>query len=175
MNMSKNNKMNLNGAPEQKTQESLEGLREPEVRDDGNNAGQSELNAAAEINQVAKRPTWRGTGMPPISADRGQPNIVCDGDNEFCFEMRSHEELSRADDELTEKVWYYRNLVYLNEVLAREKTPLAAAIRDRFLREMRIIEQKYGMENLEPLDDFYWGYLMGKLSAIRWTLGLDWD
>lgn len=29
------------------------------------------------------------------------------------------------------------------------------------------------MENMKS--DWDWGYLSGKVSAIRWVLGLDWD
>jgi hypothetical protein len=45
------------------------------------------------------------------------------------------------------------------------------------LKGKRDAEKKYGkkslMENVK--DDWHWGFLSGKVSAIRWVLGLDWD
>jgi hypothetical protein len=41
---------------------------------------------------------------------------------------------------------------------------------------MREMEAKYGgAENLVVEDAFEWGMINGKLSALRWVLGEDWD
>jgi hypothetical protein len=36
-------------------------------------------------------------------------------------------------------------------------------------------EKQCGLEELGPWDDFEWGMINGKLSALRWVLGDDWD
>ena len=41
---------------------------------------------------------------------------------------------------------------------------------------MRKIIAEYGRENLEEVEDpFEWGMIHGKLSALRWVLGEEWD
>ena len=39
----------------------------------------------------------------------------------------------------------------------------------------RKVEARYGKENFGPYSDFEWGMINGKLSALRWVLGDEWD
>jgi hypothetical protein len=43
------------------------------------------------------------------------------------------------------------------------------------LKSARKVEKKYGKEKLGPYTKFEWGMINGKLSALRWVLGEDWD
>jgi hypothetical protein len=43
------------------------------------------------------------------------------------------------------------------------------------LRAATAVEKRLGIENLGPWDDFERGMINGKLSAIRWVLGDEWD
>ena len=36
-------------------------------------------------------------------------------------------------------------------------------------------EEELGLDNIGPWDDFEWGMFNGKLSALRWMLGDEWD
>jgi hypothetical protein len=46
------------------------------------------------------------------------------------------------------------------------RSAVAAAIR---------IERELGRGNAGPWTDFEWGMINGKLSALRWALGGEWD
>lgn len=43
------------------------------------------------------------------------------------------------------------------------------------LQSAQRVIQKYGEENSGLYSDFEWGMLNGKLSALRWVLGDEWD
>ena len=65
---------------------------------------------------------------------------------------------------------------YINEQgitrIERKLDDLCENIRNRSAR--KVIE-KYGEENLGSYSDFEWRMLNGKLSALRWVLGDEWD
>lgn len=42
-------------------------------------------------------------------------------------------------------------------------------------RAAEAIGLELGEEKLGPYTDFEWGELNGKLSALRWVLGEEWD
>lgn len=85
-------------------------------------------------------------------------------------EPRDLDEILSAEQELFDRIWYQRSLAHEHddEVDLEELRRIAGAGRAR-------VEATYGVDNLGPYSDFEWGMLNGKLSALRWVLGSDWD
>lgn len=100
-------------------------------------------------------------------------------------QTRGLQEILGAMDELVDKVWYNRHMNrmygiesgeieivpegterYGNDVIHRHILEGALASAQR-------VRDKY--EDTGPWDDFEWGMINGKLSALRWILGEEWD
>ena len=60
-------------------------------------------------------------------------------------------------------------------VVDHETRPVQRDVWQRALKAARSLEDKYGKKDLGPWDDFEWGMFNGKLSALRWVLGDEWD
>jgi PIN domain len=97
--------------------------------------------------------------------------------HEFDFpdDLRGLDEILAAEKEMFDKVWYERSVRHDRESIADSKQDelenhrrVAGPARER-------IEKTYGAENLSPPDNFDIGMLNGKLSALRWVLGSEWD
>ena len=111
-------------------------------------------------------------------------------EQDWVEEPRRLTEIVDAIDELCTKVWYNRHQV-LRQKIERGQTkiveketfpvknhlrrPIQRDIWEGALKAASKVERKYGLSNLGPWDDFEWGMLNGKLSALRWVLGDEWD
>jgi hypothetical protein len=73
------------------------------------------------------------------------------------------------------KVWYVRKLILREKIERGEHDPLSPELGEHVQAAMRAIEERYGPENVGPWDDWGWGFVHGKLSALRWVLGSEWD
>lgn len=111
-------------------------------------------------------------------------------EQEWNDEPRSLSEILNAIDELCTKVWYDRHqsrrhdvdrgLVVIVEkeifpIKSHARRPVQRDIWEGALKAAAKVEKKYGVGNLGPWTDFEWGMINGKLSALRWVLGDDWD
>ena len=87
---------------------------------------------------------------------------------------RTVKEILAAEEEVTDKVWYNRHMYWREQVEAGQEQA-DPKIWKMALEAARRKVEKYGEDQLGPWDDFEWGMLNGKLSALRWVLGEDWD
>ncbi len=87
---------------------------------------------------------------------------------------RSRRAVEEALDEFFDRVWYDRHQLLKNSI-AKRKEKVDPAIWNAAQKAAHNIENKFGRKNLGPYSDFDWGMVNGKLSAIRWILGDDWD
>ena len=101
---------------------------------------------------------------------------------------RTIEEIQSAEQEFFDKVWYDRHQMLAHRVASGQTKLVAdatasgynpAEIQERVWKgawqAAWRVEARYGPENLGPWTDFEWGMLNGKLSALRWVLGDEWD
>lgn len=91
------------------------------------------------------------------------------------IEPRSLAEIIEAEQEFFDKVWYVRKLILMEKIEAGEENPSPPDIAEAMDAAMREIEARYGAEDVGPWDDWGWGFVHGKLSALRWVLGAEWD
>jgi predicted nucleic acid-binding protein len=120
------------------------------------------------------------------------PDALELGDLELGYspEFRTLTELTEAENLLFRQVWYNRhmNLRYRVEKGITKVMPEADYSRSPYSSDQILdsvwegalaagerTRQEVGEENLGPWDDFEWGLLNGKLSALRWVLGDEWD
>lgn len=81
-------------------------------------------------------------------------------DVDFEMDPRSGQDILAAEQRLFDLIWYQRSLTGMD--------PVGAPGRQR-------VQETYPPEELGPYSDFELGMLHGKLSALRWVLGDEWD
>ncbi|MCF8707020.1 PIN domain-containing protein [Rhizorhapis sp. SPR117] len=113
-------------------------------------------------------------------------------EREWSQEPRRLSELLEAEHKLFKQVWYNRkwNIIARVEkgderLVSQDEWNKAAPVErrsmmvksswDGMLAAMKRTEKELGPDDSGPWDDFEWGMLNGKLSALRWVMGDEWD
>jgi predicted nucleic acid-binding protein len=107
------------------------------------------------------------------------------------FQPRRLSEIMEAEHLLFRQVWYNRHWNLRSGVESGEIKIITGSdfrklkgyhpefvvdeVWERALAAAKRTEDEVGIENLGPWDDFEWGMLNGKLSALRWVMGDEWD
>lgn len=89
-------------------------------------------------------------------------------------EIRTLEAVIEDMNMLCDKVWFNRHL-NLRYRVEHGKSRVDSTVWKGALDSAQKLIDKYGEENLGPYSDYEWGMLNGKLSALRWVLGDEWD
>ena len=90
------------------------------------------------------------------------------------FKVRTEKEVYSALERFVDQIWYNRHQG-LKKRVAKKEVTIAPDIWKGALAAAKQIETKYGEESLWHESDFEWGMLNGKVSALRWLTGDDWD
>lgn len=114
--------------------------------------------------------TWELPQLRRLRADHMDVAFRHDVETES---LRRVSDILAVETELFDRLWYGRS-AKLDKGLPERYTPEMSELARAGQRR---VEEQYGIEKLQQdvASDWNWGFLSGKVSAIRWVLGFEWD
>ena len=103
---------------------------------------------------------------------------VSDGKKFPMILRRGDKAISAACEEYREKVWWnscWQSWLHGIETGEEPTTEENRLLLEGATKEAQRIERKYGDENLRARDDRELAIMIGRLSALAWVLGEEWD
>lgn len=95
---------------------------------------------------------------------------------DFYEDPRRLDEILSAENDLFDRVWYHRSLQHDIRLTMEGDVEGLKHIHEMAGPARARVEAKFeGQDMLGPYSDFELGMLNGKLSALRWILGSEWD
>jgi pyrimidine deaminase RibD-like protein len=182
----------------------IRGLGERRLREAGVEIGRFDMDMQPEIEEInrdfirehpmdIRRRRTRAQGNDPLSGAEVGPNghpigYTKNGDKvEWIPDdahpgkawplllRRSDKSILKAYNEFWDKVWWNRHQVMMQKMTStRQLTKEQRSVINKARQVARRIEKKYGKKNL-GWNDFDWGLLSGRMSALAWVLGAEWD
>jgi PIN domain len=95
-------------------------------------------------------------------------------ESDFVEDPRKLADIQQWEHELFDRIWYQRSLNQIHSLERAQDLDGLTKLAEIAGPAMARVKAEYG-ETLGPYSDFEWGMLNGKLSALRWVLGAEWD
>lgn len=97
-------------------------------------------------------------------------------ETDFVEEPRRLDEIMAAETEMFDRIWYHRSLMHEYRLEDEGKDAEIQRLRLIAGNGRKRVEATYTEPGqLGPYTDFELGMLNGKMSALRWVLGSEWD
>lgn len=96
-------------------------------------------------------------------------------ETDFVEEPRRLDEIVEAEGRLFDRIWYHRSLQHEYRLEAAGDHPGVERLHAIAGQGRKRVEEAFPPSELGPYSDFELGMLNGKLSALRWVLGSEWD